>query len=58
MVWGKAPAASRDKAHIVTVRGQRAIALITDMLKQTIVYVKCCTDWFVYLGVFLFIAFV
>jgi len=34
------------------------IALLTDMAKQTVIYVKCCADWFVCLGVFLFIAFV
>jgi len=28
------------------------------MVKQTIIYVKCCADWFVCLSVFLFIAFV
>ena len=32
--------------------------LLTDMVKQTIVYVKCCADWLVCLGVVLFIAFV
>ena len=32
-------------------------ALLTDRPygKQTIIYVKCCADWFVYLSVFLFI---
>jgi len=34
------------------------IALLTDMVKQTVIYVKCCADWFVRLGVFSFIAFV
>ena len=34
------------------------IVLLTDMAKQTIIYVKCCDDWFVCLRVFLFIAFV
>jgi len=34
------------------------IVLLTDMAKQTIIYVKCCADWFVCLSVFLFIAFV
>ena len=30
------------------------IALLTDMMKQTIVYVSCCADWFVCLGVFFY----
>jgi len=34
------------------------IALLTDMAKQTIIFVKCCADWSVCLSVFLFIAFV
>jgi len=33
------------------------IVLLTDMAKQTIIYVKYCADWFVCLSVFLFIAF-
>ena len=34
------------------------VQILTDMAKQTIIYVKCCAGWFVCLSVFLFIAFV
>jgi len=31
------------------------IVLLTDMVKQTIIHVKCCADWFVCLSVFFYL---
>jgi len=33
----------------------REIVLSTDMAKQTIIYVKCCADWFICLTLFFYL---